>query len=172
MQHRLRIGDVFMLRFEGTGSVQSGWRPGVVFQNSIGNLHSPNIVVLPLTTSLKKLAMPTHVLVRAEDSGLPRDSVVLSENPQCVSKNQIGEYVTTLPGKYIKDIAVAQILASSAIAFLDQEAVIEVWRRAVDLNKASCEPASSTVIPWPPGRSRTLRRITSSFAMCSPGARA
>ena len=137
MQHRLRIGDVFMLRFEGTGSVQSGWRPGVVFQNSIGNLHSPNIVVLPLTTSLKKLAMPTHVLVKAKESGLPRDSVVLCENPQSVSKDQLGEYVTTLPEKYIKDIAVAQILASSAIAFLEPKDVIEVWRRAVELTMAS-----------------------------------
>ena len=38
------IGDVYLMKFDGTGSEQSGWRPGVVFQNNVGNSHSPNII--------------------------------------------------------------------------------------------------------------------------------
>lgn len=63
------IGDVYLINLQGIGSVQSGRRPGVVFQNNTGNAHSPNLVLLPLTTSLKKLGMPTHVLVRSSDTG-------------------------------------------------------------------------------------------------------
>ena len=65
----------------------SGWRPGVVFQNNIGNAKSPNIIALPLTTCLKKLNMPTHVLVRADESGLKKDSMVLCENPERMSRS-------------------------------------------------------------------------------------
>lgn len=50
-----RIGDVYLMRFAGDASEQTGWRPGLVFQNNIGNVHSPNIIALPLTSSIKKI---------------------------------------------------------------------------------------------------------------------
>lgn len=52
-----QIGEVYLMKFGGSGSEQSGWRPGVVFQNNMGNAYSPNIIALPLTSSLKKLSM-------------------------------------------------------------------------------------------------------------------
>ena len=132
-----KIGDVFMLDFEGSGSVQSGRRPAVVFQNNVGNANSPNVVVLPLTTSLKKLGMPTHVMVRASDSGLLRDSVVLCENPVCVPKQSLGRFLTHLPDGYIGQIARAHLLATSAISFLDLRSLVEIWQQANVLNAAS-----------------------------------
>lgn len=137
MQRDIKIGDVYMLDFNGTGSVQAGRRPAVVFQNNVGNLHSPNLVVFPLTTRIKKMSMPTHVLVRSSDSGLVSDSIVLCENPQCVSKDQLGKYLFTLQDHYLKAIAAASILASSAISFMDLDAIIEVWHQASALNTAS-----------------------------------
>ena len=65
-----QIGDVYLMKFGGSGSEQSGWRPGVVFQNNVGNAHSPNIIALPLTSSIKKKNQPTHVIVKAADSFL------------------------------------------------------------------------------------------------------
>ena len=137
MQRDIRIGDVFLLDFTGTGSVQSGRRPAVVFQNNVGNQYSPNLVVFPLTSRIKKTSMPTHVLVRSSDSGLTCDSIVLCENPQCVSKEQLGKYLCTLQDHYLKAIAAASILASSAISFMDLDAIIEVWHQATELNTAS-----------------------------------
>ena len=29
-----QIGEVYLMKFGGSGSEQSGWRPGVVFQNN------------------------------------------------------------------------------------------------------------------------------------------
>lgn len=92
---QIRIGDVFMMKFGGSGSEQTGWRPGLVFQNNKGNGHSPNIIALPLTSSIKKMSQPTHVLI-PRTAGLKLDSVVLCENPERMSKERIGKYITTL----------------------------------------------------------------------------
>lgn len=120
--------------FEGVGSEQSGWRPGVVFQNNLGNKNSPNIIALPLTTSLKKLNMPTHVLLMSEDTGLRKNSLVLCENPQRMSKDNIGIYITTLSDEYMKEIAKANLIATSAISFLDEETLFKTWKKTMNIN--------------------------------------
>ena len=132
-----RIGEVYNMYFNGTGSEQSGWRPGVVFQNNIGNVNSPNIIALPLTSSMKKLYMPTHVLVKSADTGLRKDSIVICENPEKMSKDKVGKYITTLPQEYMKKVAIANLIATSAISFLDKDSLIYVWEKAVQLNCAA-----------------------------------
>jgi mRNA interferase MazF len=132
-----RIGDVYLIQFTGTGSEQSGWRPGVVFQNNTGNAYSPNIIALPMTTSMKKLTQPTHVLIRASLDGLRRDSVVLCENPERVSKSRLGRYLTSLSGADMERVAAGNLLASAAIAFLDLEKLRELREEAVRLNDAA-----------------------------------
>ena len=131
------IGEVYSMYFDGSGSEQSGWRPGLVFQNNVGNIHSPNVIALPLTSSLKKLNMPTHVLVDAEGTGLKRDSIVICENPESMSKEKIGRYITTLPENYMKKIAIANLIATSAISFIDKESLLSVWQKASRLNCAA-----------------------------------
>ena len=122
------------MRFGGSGSEQSGWRPGLIFQNNTGNLYSPNIIALPLTSSLKKIGQPTHVVLPAADTGLLRDSMVLCENPERMSKERIGRYITSLPDEYMARVAVASLLASSVISFLDPEMLLDVWQQACSLN--------------------------------------
>lgn len=131
-----QIGEVYMMKFTGSGNEQNGWRPGLVFQNNVGNSHSPNIIALPLTSSIKKANQPTHVVINAEDSGLLKDSMVLCENPERMSKANVGKYITTLSDKYMKLIAEANILASCAIAYLDVNMLQAIWERAVALNSA------------------------------------
>lgn len=122
------------MKFSGSGNEQNGWRPGLVFQNNMGNAHSPNIIALPLTSSIKKTGQPTHVIVRAADSGLRKDSMVLCENPERMSKERVGRYITTLSDEYMKQIAEANLLATGAIAYLDVEAMLLIWKRAMALN--------------------------------------
>lgn len=122
------------MKFSGNGNEQNGWRPGLVFQNNMGNAHSPNIIALPLTSSIKKAGQPTHVIVRAADSGLRKDSMVLCENPERMSKERVGRYITTLSDEYMKQIAEANLLATGAIAYLDVEALLLIWKRAMALN--------------------------------------
>lgn len=140
-QHRKfpRIGEIYHMQFTGIGNEQSGWRPGLVFQNNIGNRYSPNIVALPLTSSLKKLEQPTHVLLLAVDTGLKTDSVVLCENPQRMSKESVGAYITKLSDRYLREIAVASLLATSIIAYLDAETLLHTWKMAVRMNLSGCD---------------------------------
>lgn len=134
-----KIGEVYLMNFGGTGNEQHGWRPGLVFQNNVGNLHSPNIIALPLTSSLKKVNQPTHVLLPADKTGLLRDSMVLCENPECMSCERIGTYLTTIPEEYMGEIAIANLLASSAISYIDPDVLMVVWQKAVMLNSATTD---------------------------------
>lgn len=131
-----KIGDVYYVRLSGVGSEQSGCRPCLIFQNNKGNIHSPNLIVLPLTSSVKRLDIPTHVLLRSSDTGLPKDSVVLCENPECISKERLGRYVTSLSPPYMRKIAKAYLIATSAISYLDPAMLSQIWQEAVRLNAA------------------------------------
>lgn len=124
------------MRFGGSGSEQNGWRPGLVFQNNTGNRFSPNIIALPLTSSLKKASQPTHVLLPADETGLPKDSMVLCENPERMSKEKLGRYLTTLPQSFMAKVAEASLLATSAISYLDLESLVSAWHQACLLNAA------------------------------------
>lgn len=130
----MKFGEVYYMKFSGTGSEQRGWRPGLVYSNNVGNEHSPNIIALPLTTAMKKLGQPTHVFLPGDVLGMKRDSLVLCENPERMSKERVGDFIAALPLAYLADIAIASCLASSAVAFLTEDQLIETWKRAVSLN--------------------------------------
>lgn len=132
-----KIGEVYMMKFEGTGNEQTGWRPALVFQNNVGNVYSPNVIVLPLTSKLKKSNQPTHVVVPANGTGLARDSMVLCENPVSASKDKLGKYLTTLSDEYMGKIAEAHILATSAIAFINPAVILALREKAAKLNSAT-----------------------------------
>lgn len=131
---QIRCGEVYLMNFGDAAHEQHGLRPGVVLQNNVGNLHSPNIIALPLTTSLKKLNMPTHVLLRAEDTGLMYDSMVLAECPKCIAKGSIGAYLTTIPAHMMREIATAHLAATAAAAYLDVAGLLNAREQALRLN--------------------------------------
>ena len=128
------IGEIYLMTFDGAGSEQKGCRPGLVFQNNRGNHFSPNIIALPLTSATTKAALPTHVFLKAEETGLQKDSIVLCENPERMSKNRIIKYITKLSDDDMKRVTEASLLATSAISYLDVESVLRIWRAAVRLN--------------------------------------
>lgn len=71
------------------GSVQSGYRPGIVIQNNIGNKYSPTLIVMPLTSKTKNLEQATHLLIkRNKENGLKSDSVLLAEQIATIDKRK------------------------------------------------------------------------------------
>lgn len=138
-RRRFQIGEVYIMCFSGTGNEQRGLRPGLVFQNNLGNAFSPNIIALPLTSSLKKSDLPTHVTIFSDGTGLKQDSMVLCENPERMSKEKVGKYITTLSKEQMKQIVSAYMLATSAIAFLDKELLLSLWEKAICLNSIYSE---------------------------------
>lgn len=134
-----QIGEIYLMKFGGEGSEQAGLRPGLVFQNNTGNIYSPNIIALPITSALKKAEQPTHVVLYASDTGLKRDSMVLCENPERLSKAKLGRYITKLPDRYMRQIAEASLLATSVISYLDVDVLHSIWQKASELNSRSCD---------------------------------
>lgn len=132
-----KIGDIYLMEFYGEGSEQKGVRPGLIFSNNTGNMFSPNIIALPLTSSIKKVSQPTHVFLRAVDTGLKMDSLVLCENPEKMSKKRIGNYITSLSLEQMAKVAEGFLLATSAISFIKQDNLIDVYHKAVSLNATS-----------------------------------
>lgn len=129
-----KLGEVYYVNFEGHGSVQRGERPAVVFQNNTGNLHSPNVIVFPMTSRLKNVQQPTHVIIKAEKSGLSRDSMVLCENPVCIPKDLLGDYITVLSEDDISAIAEANLYASGSISYINPALLPNIFERASQLN--------------------------------------
>jgi len=86
------------------GSEQGGIRPVVIVQNDIGNQHSTTVIVAAVTTKSKKVYLPVHVAITAEESGLNRDSVVLLEQLRTLEKSRLTRYLGCLNGDAMRRI--------------------------------------------------------------------
>ena len=85
-------GEVFYADLSPVvGSEQGGVRPVLIVQNEIGNRHSPTVIAAAITSRLDKARLPTHINIRAEDTGLAKDSVVLLEQIRTIDKRRLKE---------------------------------------------------------------------------------
>lgn len=81
---RMEIWYARLTKYPDT-SIQGGGRPVLIVSNDTCNDLSNTVTVLPLTSRLKKLGMPTHVV--SEDLDIP--SVILAEQITTVDKAQL-----------------------------------------------------------------------------------
>ena len=85
-------GEVFYADLSPVvGSEQGGVRPVLIVQNEIGNRHSPTVIAAAITSRLDKARLPTHINIRAADTGLAKDSVVLLEQIRTLDKHRLRE---------------------------------------------------------------------------------
>lgn len=70
------------------GHVIYGNHPAVVIQNNMGNEHSSNIIVAYISSSLKRLEMPTHIVIQ-HYTGLRKVSVVQAEQLATLDKGDV-----------------------------------------------------------------------------------
>ncbi|MCJ7450777.1 MAG: type II toxin-antitoxin system PemK/MazF family toxin [Candidatus Nanohaloarchaeota archaeon QJJ-9] len=96
----IKRGDIVVVDLNPTkGSEQGKIRPSVVLQNDVGNRHSPTTIVAPLTSSYDKV-YPVNVEVKAEDTGLEKDSVILLNQIVTVDKEErIRNKIGTIPSE-------------------------------------------------------------------------
>ena len=72
------------------GSEQGGIRPAVIVQNNKGNKFSPTVLVIPMTSEIKKVNMPTHnIMHKTKFNGLDKDSMLLGEQTTVIDKKRI-----------------------------------------------------------------------------------
>lgn len=93
----IKYGDVFMIDLSPTvGSEQGGYRPCVVIQNNVGNRFSPTVQVAAITSQITKAKLPTHVEVKASESGLEEDSIIMLEQVRTIDKRRLSKWVAHL----------------------------------------------------------------------------
>lgn len=69
---------------------QGGKRPAIILQNDVGNYFSGTTLVVPLTSKIKHLDQPTHLLLKKDvEKGLKVNSVVLGECLRQISEERI-----------------------------------------------------------------------------------
>lgn len=86
---------------KGNGSIQGGLRHCVVTTNDTANKFSPVIQVAPITSSMTKKKLPTHVNVKQGEAGLSKDSTILLEQNMPVNKTQIRSYIGTITDREV-----------------------------------------------------------------------
>ena len=80
----------------GNSSVQGGVRPAVVISNDRGNKFSPVLIIVPLTSKVKKY-MPTHHTIEPSMiNGLSKTSIALAEQIITIGKDTVRNIVGTL----------------------------------------------------------------------------
>mgnify|MGYP002514953459 CR=1 FL=1 len=86
------------------GSEQDGVRPAIIIQNNMGNKHSPTVLIMCLTTSIKKNYLPTHCIIhRTKENGLKKKSMLLGETLTQISKERILSKVGTISDSEVQN---------------------------------------------------------------------
>lgn len=101
-----RRGEVYLVRLNPQeGSEQAGTRPAVVVSRDAINLHSPVIVVCPLTDAARVPQLyPSDVRVRAPEGGLRKDSVVLTGQVRAIATSRLLRRLGELQPSTLKQV--------------------------------------------------------------------
>ena len=81
------------------GSEQGGYRPVVIIQNDIGNIHSPTTIVACVTSVQTKSKLPTHI-----ELPLFKDSIILMEQLRTIDKRRLKYLIAEIDNETVKAI--------------------------------------------------------------------
>ena len=94
----IKRGDIYYADLSPViGSEQGGLRPVLILQNDVGNKYSPTVIAAAITSQTDKNALPTHIQVNAQETGLAKDSIVLLEQVRTLDKRRLRERMGQLP---------------------------------------------------------------------------
>lgn len=85
------------------GSEQGGVRPVLIVQNDVGNRYSPTIIAVAVTSQINKARLPTHIELDTT-CGLPKDSVILTEQVRTLDKRRLKDKIGALDSKAMERV--------------------------------------------------------------------
>ncbi|OIO40417.1 PemK family transcriptional regulator [Candidatus Pacearchaeota archaeon CG09_land_8_20_14_0_10_30_9] len=101
-------GDLVLVNLEPVkGSEQGGTRPALIIQNNILNVHSPTIIVAPITSRIYSKKYPTNVQFFSSNSGLKEKSTILLNQIRTIDKKRIIKKIGKLDEELIKEVNLA-----------------------------------------------------------------
>ena len=109
----VKWGEIFLCNLgKSNNSVQAGIRPVLIVQNNIGNTFSSTVIVAPITSSVKRLNLPTHVLLH-QSCGLRNPSVAMLEQLRTIDRKDLYKYL----GKVRDRQTIDEIKAAISVEF-------------------------------------------------------
>ena len=97
-------GDVYLTDLGiSMGSEQGGIRPVVVIQNEVGCHRATTMTVVPLTSNLKKVELPTHYILRFA-AFLSETSMAMGEQARVIDIIRIQTYLGKLDKRDLREI--------------------------------------------------------------------
>lgn len=99
MKNGCKKYDIVIVNFgeDSIGSEQKHIRPALIVQNDKGNFFSSCTIVIPISSVLKGLHIPEHVLIeKNKHNGLKSDSVLFCEQLRAISEQRIIKKIGTI----------------------------------------------------------------------------
>ena len=104
----IRRGEIYLADLDpARGHEQAGARPVLIIQNDIGNHYSSTTIAAAITSRISKKRLPVHVEISAQESELPRDSVVLLEQIRTLDKERLIRKMGELPLEKMRVVNIA-----------------------------------------------------------------
>ena len=128
----MKMFDIFYanLSQNTVKSEQGGVRPVIIIQNNVGNKYSPTVIVIPITSEIKKENMPTHCVIhKSPMNGLKVDSMALAEQIRVVDKSRILDYVGYLDNTKEQNAVINAYLAN----ITGKKNYTSIWSKMIDM---------------------------------------
>lgn len=110
MERKFMRGEIYYADLDPViGSEQGGLRPVLILQNNVGNMYSPTVVIVPITSRMTKNELPTHVKISTEV--LEKNSIALLEQIRTIDKIRLDAYIGKVPSKEMKMIENAFLIS-------------------------------------------------------------
>ena len=100
----------------GNSSVQTGIRPCIIVSNNANNRFSNIVKVIPITSKIKKLDLPCHVFIKADnENNLAVDSMAMAEQVITIEKDKVLERIGIISKELQKQIYYADMAQNGTI---------------------------------------------------------
>jgi mRNA interferase MazF len=104
----IKRGDVFLVDLNPVvGAEQAGVRPALVIQIDKANVASPHTVIIPFTTRIRDVKLPSHVRIPAGSGGLTEESILLCEQIRVIDKRRLVRKIGSLEQEHLREVGIA-----------------------------------------------------------------
>jgi mRNA interferase MazF len=104
----IKRGDIFLVDLNPVvGAEQAGIRPALVIQVDKANAASPHTVIIPFTTRIREVKLPSHVRIPAAIGGLAEDSILLCEQIRVIDKRRLVRKIGSISEEYLGEVGTA-----------------------------------------------------------------
>ena len=101
-------GDIYLADLNPSrGSEQAGIRPVILVQRQNLERFTRTVVVIPVTTNLRRAQVPGTMLIPAGEGGLSQESVALCYQIVVIDKQRLQRQLGTLSAVYLQRLGEA-----------------------------------------------------------------